>query len=65
MVREGKRSKADAYGAARRRRTRQAAKSPEEEHISVDTGMSEWGNPAEEIPSPGYPNKIGCGGDTV
>ena len=32
-------------GAARRRRTRLAAKSPGEEPISHDPGVSEWGNP--------------------
>ena len=39
------RSMAEAYGAARRRRTRIAAKSPGEPPTGFDPGVSEWGNP--------------------
>ena len=40
-------------GGGRRRRTRQAAKSPGETHAVFDPGVSEWGNP---------PSSDGAGG---
>ena len=38
------RAQGECLGTYRRRRTRQAAKSFRELHISIDLEMSEWGN---------------------
>ena len=39
------RARGGCLGGGRRRRTRQAAKSPGETHAVFDPGVSEWGNP--------------------
>ena len=52
------RSTADACGAVRRGRTRQAAKGRGEGHIPIDPRMSEWGNPHAAGHAPQGMNKI-------
>ena len=53
------RSRADAYGATRRGRTRQAAKGCAEVQITGEAQISEWGNPSTEGYLPWHLNKIG------
>ena len=44
------RAQGGCQGTRRRRKTWQAAKSPEEPQAGIDTGISEWGNPAGVMP---------------
>ena len=44
------RAQGECLGTESRRRTRQAAISLGEEQISIDPGISEWGNPHGQYP---------------